>query len=228
MTINAIEMTINAIERDASRDKGKSESLSTAISTLQKILQKLQCETIDIEDKISNFLNEKLSINKFAKATTQKRENMLESVHGQDIEAANVMNKLERLKLNILNTYAHTGTHNKALEELLRLFKEKNAIIEKFEDEMRRKNDDIQKKQGEIDKQNRKFDDIMRNKKEKDMGPLETTKYNVTLEIKMKKQQYFEMERNWIYPQMALLSLIKANYYLESEISYTQAEHTIL
>ncbi|KAA6384894.1 MAG: putative flagellar-associated protein 172 [Streblomastix strix] len=226
--LGLLKKTVDAVEGDVSRAKGKAGSLSADITTLQKNLQKLQSETIAIEDKISNFLNEKLSFDKFAKATAQKREKMLERVRGQDIEAANVMNELERLKLDILKTQAHTGTLNKALEELLRQLKEKDAIIEKFEVEMRRKNDDIQKKQGEVDKLNRKYDEIMRNKKEEDMGPLEATIYNLSREIEKKKEQCSEMERNWMRQQMSLLALIKTNDHLEGEISDTQAEHTVL
>ncbi|KAA6395592.1 MAG: hypothetical protein EZS28_008881 [Streblomastix strix] len=87
------------------------------MSRLEKNVEKLECERIVIEDKMSNLLNEKLSFDKFGKAMGHLREKMLERVCGQDIEAGNVMNEVERVKLDMLNRYrqADSGSVSKGV-----------------------------------------------------------------------------------------------------------------
>ncbi|KAA6382334.1 MAG: hypothetical protein EZS28_022143 [Streblomastix strix] len=127
--LGLLKKKVDAVEGDVSKAKGKLGSSSADITTLQKNLQKFLSEIIAVEDKNSNLLNEKLSFDQFAYARVQKREMMLEIIGGQDIDARKLKNEVERLKLDILKTQAHTGTLNKALEELPIELKEKDAII---------------------------------------------------------------------------------------------------
>ncbi|KAK2963335.1 putative flagellar-associated protein 172 [Blattamonas nauphoetae] len=225
--LGLLKKSADSVERDVENVRGQVAKLKGEVQSLQSILQKLTTEQIQVEDKISAFLNEQMSFDQFTKSTANKREKVLDSVREKDMEAAGVQNELERLKLDIINTQAHSASLKKALDELVRQLKEKDAIIEKFEVEIRRKNDEISKKQSEVDKLNRKYDSIVQNKTEEDKGPLEATIHNLNKEIAAKKEECSELERNWMRLQMSLLSLVKQNDTITTEVRQLETQLTL-
>ncbi|KAH7832548.1 putative Coiled-coil domain-containing protein 40 [Monocercomonoides exilis] len=226
--LSVLKKSADSVEGEVASAQHNKKMMQSESESLQGKLQKLQTEQIQVEDKISSFLDEQTSFDKFTKSTAANREKILEKVREKDLEAATVQNELECLKLDILNTQAHTSSIKKTLDALIKQLAEKDAIIEKFEVEIRRKNDEISKKQAEVDKLNRKYDAILQNKKEEDMGPLEATIHNLSKEIEKKKEECAELERNWMRLQMSLLSLMKQNDELDGSVRQLTAQETVL
>ena len=79
-------------------------------------------------------------------------------IHAKENEIAQVANELARIKVDALNTTAHNvqlkATHMEVEEELHR----KEALIAKYEQEIRRRTDELEKKMRDLDTLNRRFE----------------------------------------------------------------------
>ena len=98
------------------------------------------------------------------------------------------------------------GQLKESLEALMGQLKQKDNLILKYEQEIRRRNDEIEKKQYEVDRLNRRFDSLVRNMQDENMGPLEATINNLLKEISGKADESSGLQRSWIRSQTELVT----------------------
>ena len=91
-------------------------------------------------------------------------------VRDQELKVVTIQNEIAKLSVDSLNTEAH----NSQLEETLKLLDEelqqKSDVIAKFETEIRRRNDDIEKKTRNVDQLNRKLEKLIADNDGEDTG----------------------------------------------------------
>merc|ERR1719261_1264270 len=85
-------------------------------------------------------------------------------------------NELARVRVDTLNTDAHNMQLRDTLAKLVAELKEKDGLIEKYQVEIRQRNDEIEKKMYRVDRLNRKYELLVDGQEDVEhMGPLEAT-----------------------------------------------------
>ncbi|KAJ4458480.1 putative flagellar-associated protein [Paratrimastix pyriformis] len=232
----------DAQAQTAARALHDQHQLQQRLEHLQLAIQQTRAEQVAVEGKIREHLDEQCSYERSTSATEQSAARIRQEIHEKarspparhrppklpELQAASLQNELQRVRLDILNTQAHTSSLQKALDTLLAQLKEKDAIIERYEQEIRRKNDLITKKQSEVDKLNRRYAQLTENMKDENVGPLEACINNLRKEIDAKKADCEGLERNWMRLQVSLVAMMKQAEEEEDQIAQTKARQTVL
>lgn len=92
----------------------------------------------------------------FAAKTSADIRALRKKIREEELVVVETHNELAKLQIDILNTEAHNGRLVDTLKLLDEELNEKATAIEKYELEIKRRNDEIEKKTREIDLLNRK------------------------------------------------------------------------
>ena len=83
---------------------------------------------------------------------------------------------MARIRVDILNTKSHNEQLQKTTDSLINELTSKDKLIEKYEMEIRQRNDQIEKKMHTVDRLNRKYEALVAGEpEEENLGPLEGT-----------------------------------------------------
>ena len=146
----------------------------------------------------------------------------------KELHVVSIQNEVSKLTVDVLNTEAH----NIRLDDTLKLLDEelgsKAKIVEKYEAEMRQRNDEIEKKTRTVDLLNRKLEKLVQNLQGEDTGPLEATINNLSREIMRKGVESKELQRHWINLQTELVTKQIGNGVLSQAQARLAADFGIL
>ena len=99
-----------------------------------------------------------------------------EQLSGKEQEESSILNEMARIRVDSLNTQAHNSQLQETLDKLNSELDEKDKLIEKYEMEIRQRNDQIEKKMSTVDRLNRKYEALVKGEpEEENLGPLEAT-----------------------------------------------------
>ncbi|KAH8082069.1 hypothetical protein JL720_8594 [Aureococcus anophagefferens] len=84
-----------------------------------------------------------------------------ERTHEKEITQAHLENELSRIRVDTLNTDAHNSQLRETLEGMVGKLKTQDELIAKYQQEIRQRNDDIEKKMYRVDRLNRKYEKMM-------------------------------------------------------------------
>lgn len=142
-------------------------------------------------------------------------------VAAREMAAVSLENDLARIKVDALNTAASNVVLKSRLDALTVELRGKDELVQRYEIEICRRNDEIEKKELAISNLGRKLDamkakagvDAANSKAadEEAMGPLEATIRQLRAEIETKAAESAEMQRQWIRGQTELVTLENDN-----------------
>lgn len=144
------------------------------------------------------------------------------------MQVAQLQNELSKMRVDSLGTQAHVQTLEQSLSAILDDLREKDRLIEKYEQEIRRRNDEIERKQSEVDRLNRKYDALSSNHQDENTGPLEATIHNLTNEIAAKRRECAEVQHYWLRAQTDMVALSREHQDLQGLLADLQGQSTIL
>ncbi|CAM9386456.1 unnamed protein product [Ascophyllum nodosum] len=175
------------------------ELLSQHIQTVTKERQKLEA---DAATKKSHHA----TMSKVVKNLVRQAKGVVERVHEIEMEEANLQNEEARIRVDSLNTEAH----NLQLRETLRKAEEemdaRDRLIEKYQLEIRQRNDDIEKKMYRVDKLNRQYEKLRETiEQPESMGPLEASVKTLQKEIAALGEENSKLKHEWLSDQTRLV-----------------------
>tara|TARA_B100000795_G_C22789494_1_gene436215 strand:+ start:1569 stop:2015 length:447 start_codon:yes stop_codon:yes gene_type:complete len=113
-------------------------------------------------------------------------------------EESSVLNEMARIRVDILNTKSHNDSLQKTTDSLIGELTSKDKLIEKYEMEIRQRNDQIEKKMHTVDRLNRKYEALVAGEpEEENLGPLEATIKHIQKETIRMDGDNREMEKRW-------------------------------
>ena len=113
-------------------------------------------------------------------------------------EESSVLNEMARIRVDILNTKSHNDSLQKTTDSLIGELTSKDKLIEKYEMEIRQRNDQIEKKMHTVDRLNRKYEALCAGEpEEENLGPLEATIKHIQKETIRMDGDNREMEKRW-------------------------------
>jgi len=256
LLMNKLEGEVNMLKRQTSlvndsKDKLKesyslfSKSLSqteaelTQVMSERQILQlennaldKSTIQTINatqkIQTEISQHLQSQTSIEKGAQGTRRDAHKLYSIVHEKESMIVQAQNEITGVKFESLNVGLRISNLREVIRKLDARLVEQNSSIEKYELEIRRRNEELGKKQAEMDSLNKKYDLLTGKSSDDSMGPLEATIYNVTKSIESKEKESQALAQFWIRAQNELVSLNKRSSEMAESTQDSKMRLTIL
>ncbi|CAN0002185.1 unnamed protein product, partial [Heterosigma akashiwo] len=201
--------------------------LRQQVDTLQQNLQTVTRERQKLEEGIEANKSTQTTVSKAVKNLQKQAGEVLTVIHEKEIEGGHYQNEMARIKVDALNTEAHNVQLRDTLGKLLDELKAKDALIEKYQMEIRQRNDEIEKKMYRVDRLNRKYEKLTENIDDvENMGPLESTIRHLQKEIESVGNEVDQMQHEWLADQTTLVhtvaeteELLEKNAELKAKVS---------
>ena len=156
-------------------------------------------------------------------------KNLIGAIHEKEIETAHIQNEIARLKIDALNTEAHTLHLDAKLNEEERKLDEKDQEISKIETVIRRRHNDIGGKMNRVDQLNRRYERMLDGVEEEEpLGPLESTIKALQKNINKMQSEVQMKQKEWTENQSSLIQTIGETETLESTKREIRATLNIL
>eukprot|EP00003_Mantamonas_plastica_P019718 TRINITY_DN3204_c0_g1_i9.p1 TRINITY_DN3204_c0_g1~~TRINITY_DN3204_c0_g1_i9.p1 ORF type:complete len:428 (-),score=182.15 TRINITY_DN3204_c0_g1_i9:420-1703(-) len=210
------------------RVSGERNILKSTLATLNRENDQAATRVRELEQEIRKGRSSQTTLAKSAHNVEKAVDKIETQINEKEIEAGKLQNELSRIRVDILNTQSHNSQLDSTLRELLKELKEKDDLIEKYTLEIRRRNDVIEKKQSEVDRLNRRYDHLVSNMEDENLGPLEATIHNLTKSIQEKRQECQDMQHTWLKRQTDLVSLTQEINDKHETIQQLRSQITIL
>ncbi|KAJ3014618.1 Coiled-coil domain-containing protein 40 [Thoreauomyces humboldtii] len=184
-------------------------ALQTELAAVQKQTRMTSLVTQKLSDEIAEHLQSQLSISKGAQGTKKDNGKLRVAIHEKESTIAQVQNDLGNIRLETLNVTARIRGTKEGIGKLDKELAERNGLVEKYELEIRRRNDELGKKQGEVDLLNKKYDQLTAKNQDESMGPLEATIHNLSKLVSQKEKECMHLSQFWLRSQNELVTLTK-------------------
>jgi len=203
------------------------------VNALEAQVQKTMMESKKLQDSALTNLGEQVAVEKGAANTSHATEKLRGQREEMEMAAAQMHNELARIRVDTLNTMSHNSQLGGQLNALNEELGEKDALMAKYEQESRRRNIEIEKKQHELDLLNKKFDTLMKQRAgvaelDEDAGPLEATIVHLKRELSGKHAENAELQRVWIKAQTELVNVENSNQTVGEQLHDKRAKASIL
>eukprot|EP01063_Lacrimia_lanifica_P035963 TRINITY_DN699_c0_g1_i1.p1 TRINITY_DN699_c0_g1~~TRINITY_DN699_c0_g1_i1.p1 ORF type:complete len:897 (+),score=492.25 TRINITY_DN699_c0_g1_i1:69-2759(+) len=219
---------------DAETKKADSEikAVRADIDNVAKRHQKISREVTDMENRVLETLSMQTTLKKGSQSVLQEIERMKNTISEKELQVTQMENELARIRIDTLQTQSHNEVLKGTLGELEKELSSRDQLIEKFQVDIRRKHDEIERKQKMLDQLNRQYDSIMGQQENEDggegVGPLEATINNLSKSITAKSVENDSLQRDWIRAQTELVSTKTKAAELGKAIQERKAQSTIL
>jgi chromosome segregation ATPase len=223
-----VQKLLDSCETDLKGVMQHRQTLTNEINGLKKKITSFQQKSIKIEKEIADQIQLQLGIEKSMSGTLKDARKITQSIHEKQSIIATCENQVAALKLEGYTS----GNTIQQLREELKQFDEtihaKNSTIERYELEIRRSNDEMAKKQSEIDLLNKKLNQILTKSVEEALGPLEATIHNLTKSLASKERECWDLQQFWLRNQNELVVTLKRSNETAEHISTSKMKLTIL
>eukprot|EP00948_MAST-09A_sp_MAST-9A-sp1_P000466 g466.t1 len=209
-----------SLEETEKRFQASKEETKLVVQQEQLLVKKyevLQRQKHTVEQEITLQHGGEITVNKAVANLLKDVKKAQERVHQKEIEASNVENELARIKVDSLNAQSHNEQLEKTLESLVQDLHAKDKLIEKYENEIRQRNDEIEKKMYAVDRLNRKYEALTADVEEENLGPLEATIKNIENEKTKHEDNSREKQKMWLTAQTELVDVVADTEIVENE-----------
>jgi len=208
-------------------------ALEQEVNMLEAQIQKIMMETKKLQDSALTNLGEQVAVEKGAANTVHATEKLRSKRDEMEMAAAQMHNELARIRVDTLNTMSHNSQLGGQLNALNQELTEKDTLMSKYEQESRRRNIEIEKKQHELDLLNKKFDTLLKQRAgvaelDEDAGPLEATIVHLRREMLTKLTENAELQRVWIKAQTEMVNVANGNQTVNEQLHDKSAKASIL
>ena len=204
------------------------ERIALKIRGIEKQVAAVEKERYEVETVILSRQGQQVTASKAAKNLTKQAAQIQLEIHEKEMERAQIDNEISRIKVDCLNTAAHDKDLRVNLDQLVGELKDKDALIEKYELEIRQRNDEIEKKMYIVDRLNRKYEQLTAGDEEENLGPLESTIKNLTKQTERVSTESRELERQWLRHQTELVAVVNASEIVSGAVHELKSREAIL
>ena len=205
------------------------DAIVVELRGLEKNLEAVAREKTKLENEIILRKAEQVTHIKGAKNLAKEAQALQEQIQKHEHEESSVLNEMARIRVDILNTKAHNESLQKTTDSLVAELAAKDKLIEKYEMEIRQRNDQIEKKMHTVDRLNRKYEALVAGEpEEENLGPLEATIKHITKETERVDSENRELEKRWLGSQTELVTVQMEKQKQSNITSQLAAQEAIL
>ena len=152
-----LKKSLEQTDGEIQKLKIKGISLRDQVVHTEKSIQQTERAHQKEEEAILARKGEQTTASKAARNLVKLSVEVQHRIHEKEVDMSQMENELARIKVDCLNTAAHDKQLRSTLTGLVQELKEKDSLIEKYELEIRQRNDEIEKKMYIVDRLNRKY-----------------------------------------------------------------------
>eukprot|EP00753_Platysulcus_tardus_P018560 PLAT6916.1.p1 GENE.PLAT6916.1~~PLAT6916.1.p1 ORF type:complete len:923 (+),score=651.50 PLAT6916.1:76-2844(+) len=223
-----LKRSLDSTDREMQRVTTEALNLADQMAVVDKNLQLVVRERQKLEEGIASNKSTQTTVSKAARNLAKTAEKVQLVIHEKELEGSGLKNELSRIKVDSLNTASHNSQLRESLDSFVAELKEKDALIEKYEMEIRQRNDAIEKKMYVVDRLNRRYEQLTGDMEDENTGPLEATIKNLSKQISAKLGEIEEMKRAWLRTQTELVATTNDSESVAGELHELSARETIL
>lgn len=214
----------------------ESKKLDTAAKQIngdtESVIQNIQVVTQErqkLEDELQLLYSTYSNTNKAVENLGKDQLKVLKQIHDKENEGSEIENDIARTKVERLNLSAFNDQLKEQLANATKETRDKEALVGKYQLEIRQRNDEVEKKMYRTDRLNKKYDKMVDSAGgEENLGPLENTIRNLEKEIDSTANECKELEREWLKKQTEMVALSADCDQVGEKNNEQQARLTIL
>ncbi|EGB10493.1 hypothetical protein AURANDRAFT_23276 [Aureococcus anophagefferens] len=194
-------------EEEEAKVAGEAKGSGDSLEQLAQNIQIVTVERMKIEQRILAARSASMTVTKAVRNLQKQALAVKERTHEKEITQAHLENELSRIRVDTLNTDAHNSQLRETLEGMVGKLKTQDELIAKYQQEIRQRNDDIEKKMYRVDRLNRKYEKMMEHADDGEhVGPLEATIRNLNKEKESIAVEATQLQGAWLADQTLLVS----------------------
>jgi chromosome segregation ATPase len=197
----------------AIQEKGRHQK---TLSQLQKEIHTLSSTTQKLEMEIMVELQNQSGCEKHGTGTKRDGVKLKQTIYEKLGTIAQLQNDITRLRVEAIDYISNNNQLQQQLTDCEEQIQQQNAVIEKYESEIKRQTDELNKKQSEMTLLNRKYDQLMAQHAaavgavKGEIGPLEATIHNYQKSIVEQEKNSVELQQFWLKAQNDLVAVTKS------------------
>eukprot|EP00929_Paragymnodinium_shiwhaense_P122657 TRINITY_DN955_c0_g2_i1.p1 TRINITY_DN955_c0_g2~~TRINITY_DN955_c0_g2_i1.p1 ORF type:complete len:884 (-),score=369.37 TRINITY_DN955_c0_g2_i1:259-2910(-) len=230
---NVLKKSLDSTTEETSQLKAKIKQNTQQMEVIEKSIQGVSQTTAKQLQKIGDETGEQTTCDRVAANSQKRAKKVGEEIQGKEVEIQTLHNEIARVTVDSLNTKAHNQMLKDRLKQLSEDLSERERLIEQYEQEIRKRHHQIEKKQLYVDRLNREYDD-KRTKLEAEageadvVGPQEAKIKHMKKTIADLTKDCGEMQKEWIQKQTQLLSISTDHDKLKTHLNDQKNRRMIL
>ncbi|CAE7548972.1 IFT172, partial [Symbiodinium pilosum] len=205
-----------------------------SMEVLERNMQTVSREITSIVGKIEEEQSEQTTCERVTANSHKRMKKIREEIAAKEVETQNLLNEIARVTVDSLNTKAHNQMLKDRHKQLSDELADREKLIEQYEQEIRKRHHQIEKKQLFVDRLNREYDE-KRTKLEAELGndedvagPQEAKLKHMRKAIAELTKECSEMQKDWIQKQTQLLSISSETDKLKATLNENKNKKMVL
>eukprot|EP00927_Polykrikos_kofoidii_P077527 TRINITY_DN74464_c0_g1_i1.p1 TRINITY_DN74464_c0_g1~~TRINITY_DN74464_c0_g1_i1.p1 ORF type:complete len:891 (-),score=278.40 TRINITY_DN74464_c0_g1_i1:224-2896(-) len=223
-TYNVLKRSMEGATDETTRLKASIAESNHQMEVIEKNIQGVSENSSRMLKKIDEETGEQTTCDRVAANSRKRAKKVAEEIAQKEVEIQTLHNEIARVTVDSLNTKAHNQMLKDRLKQLSEDLCERERLIEQYEQEIRKRNHQIGKKQLNVDRLNRVYDE-KRTKLENEageadvVGPQEAKIKHMRKGIDDLKKECADMQKEWITKQTQLLAISADSDKLQSNLN---------
>jgi len=224
-----LSKSLNQTDGEAKKLDVLAKQLNTDAEFLLQNLQIVTQERQKIEESIQSAQSMHSNVGKAVENLLKDQAKVLERIHERENEASEIENDIARTKVDRLNASAYNDQLREQHHAVMKELHDKEAMIGKYQLEIRQRTDEIEKKMYRVDRLNKKYEKMVESAGgEENLGPMENTVRNLNKETDSTLGECKDLEREWLKRQTELVTVTAEGDQIAEANNELQARVTIL
>jgi len=209
---NVLKRSLDTITEETTKLHSNIADHDHQHQVVEKNVQQVSRDTTALLTKIDEEVSEQTTVDRASSNSKKRIKKIREEITQKEVETQNLHNEIARVTVDSLNTKAHNQMLKDRLKQLSEDLSEREKLIEQYEQEIRKRHHQIEKKQLYVDRLNREYDE-KRTKLENEageadvQGPQEAKIKHMKKAIADITKDCSDMQKDWIQKQTSLLSV---------------------
>merc|ERR1719446_1333423 len=209
---NVLKRSMDATTEETAKHKMAIADHEHQHQVVEKNVQQVSRDHTALLTKIDDEVSEQTTVHRAAQNSKKRIKRIREEITQKEVETQNLHNEIARVTVDSLNTKAHNQMLKDRHKQLGDDLAERERLIEQYEQEIRKRHHQIEKKQLYVDRLNREYDE-KRTKVENEageadvQGPQEAKIKHMKKAIADITKECSDMQKDWIQKQTLLLSV---------------------
>ena len=224
-------LTASLEETEAHLEKAHREAkaLDDETNKTEKDIAKTTAESREHDERMLANLSEQTTVEKGVQRTIDATREVRRKIRDQEMYVTTLQNEIAKTRVDVLNTQASLATLDETLVVLDAELAEKSRTVDKYEAEIKRRNDDIAKRARDVDRLNKKLEQLSGGDDDgENLGPMEAMIKNMNKEVEQKEKENKELQRRWVNWQTELVTMVNENNELTEKTQRLKQEKTLL
>lgn len=201
-----LKASLESADAEDGRLRTSCDALRKQVSDLERDIGLAQKRRQAAESGREADESAQVTARKAARNLAKGTRQLLDLIHKKELDKAETENQLARARVEGIEAATEVDSLRETLSRVEADLRDKEALVAKYELEIRQRHDAIEKKSSVVDRLNRKFDAATRNLPEEEhTGPLQATAHNLAKKIAETRAQVDTLQRRWLGDQSALV-----------------------